>query len=175
MEGGDVAVAGEVLGVGPDHVPVQQGQHPVGAVAPLDGQNAVDGRIGEGGVQVVRPLPVAGSQVAVAVLVAAGGVDHRLQAQDRTASAAWGSRSARTMPLALSSATRAPGNRGLGNRKAVTPYHSGGFSALGRGNRGGLRRPLFFYCFWYAASSSSLASTKWLGRASRQAGWLLSL
>src|SRR5699024_11303743 len=46
------------------------------------------------------------------------------------------------MPLALSSATRAPGNRGLGNRKAVTPYHSGHFSALGRGNRGGLRRPL---------------------------------
>ena len=53
----------------------------MGAVAPLDGQDAVDGRIGEGGVQIIRPLPVIGGQIAVAVLVAAGGVDHRLQAQ----------------------------------------------------------------------------------------------
>ena len=81
MEGGDVAVAAEKLGRAGNGVQVQQGEEAVGAVAAPDGQHPGDGVVGKGGLEVPGPLGVVGGEVAVAVFIIAGGVDHRLEAQ----------------------------------------------------------------------------------------------
>ena len=81
VQGGDVGIAAEPLGILPDSVRVQQGENAVAAVAAADAPHAVDGFVAEGAVDVLRPLGVGCGEIAVPVGKIAGGVQHRLHAQ----------------------------------------------------------------------------------------------
>ena len=73
VQGGDVGIAAEPLGILPDSVRVQQGENAVAAVAAADATTRRRWFCREGAVDVLRPLGVGCGEIAVPVGKIAGG------------------------------------------------------------------------------------------------------
>jgi len=76
--GGNIAVAAKQLGILFDGLPVQQGQNAMEAIAAAGADDALDGRIGKGGVDVGGANGVGTRQKAVSG--GGAGIEHGLQA-----------------------------------------------------------------------------------------------
>jgi len=81
VEGGDVGVAAEHLGVPGNVPPVQQGEDTVGSVAAPDAEDALNGGVGKGVLEVLGSLGVIGGKISVSVYIIARRIDHRIQAK----------------------------------------------------------------------------------------------
>ena len=81
MEGGDIGVTAEDLGVPGNVPPVQQGEDTVGSVAAPDAEDALDGGVGKSVLEVLGPLGVIGGKIAVPVYIIARWIDRGLQSK----------------------------------------------------------------------------------------------
>ena len=171
VQGGDVGIAAEPLGVLPDSVRVQQGENAVAAVAAADAPHAVNGFVGKGAVDVLRPLGVRRGQIAVPVGKIAGGVQHRLHAQPTDEVKSAGQFFLRHGGGGGDQRHSGAGEKGLGidhgrhleKKYGASRTHTRALLAECQN------------CLRYSSSSGSLARTKWPGTISHQSGWFVSL